>query len=111
MKENREFVVYNTNNPELFTVFDMPDLIIDVTHHEIIETVCGAGPYLAFFLEHPDFTFRIRGPFKGIMLSKDADIAISEHWTIDAIALPFEKELKDNAEKIKTEIVAIKENY
>jgi hypothetical protein len=111
IEEKKPFVVYNTNDPSLFTTFELNNgYTIDADHFSIIESVCKSGPYLGFFIDYPFHTFRIRGVFRGFEVV-DRDPEIPRFWCIDCTGIPYSSKQKLIVETIKAKIREIQENF
>jgi len=81
-KKRLELVVYNTHDPDQFTVIHCNGFTISADKYEIVTASCGVGPYLAFFLEvGHKFIYRLRGPYHGIDL----------FYIIDSTHIPFDE--------------------
>jgi hypothetical protein len=65
-KNEYELVVYNTHDPERFTVLHCDGMTISRDKYEIVTASCGDGPYLAFYMDaEADVIYRLRGPYHG----------------------------------------------
>jgi hypothetical protein len=108
-RSKKEFVVYNSNDPSLFTMFEVDGYTFDADHYGIIEAACKRGPFLAFFVDYPFFTFRIRGPFAGFNVG-DCDPETPDYWCIDCTGIPYDTTRKNIVETIKAKIREIQQN-
>jgi hypothetical protein len=100
--QKNELVIYNTNNPKLFTVVHSRDgRTLSAEQFEIIVTVCKGGPFLAFF-NQPDSgeIYRIRGPFR----------SLSTYHAIDRTGIQINQSDK-TIQELKATIQHIKEVF
>lgn len=58
-------IVYNANQPQLFSVVDCEGYTLTPEQYERIGHDCGLGPYFAFFETYHDHIYRLRGPYMG----------------------------------------------
>jgi hypothetical protein len=97
-----ELVVYNSNNPDLFTVLHSDGCSLNLEQFEIIETACKGGPYLAFFngqdLAH---IYRLRGPYQGYV----------KFYILDRTGLVVDDDQANIMDNIFTRIAEIKDNF
>jgi hypothetical protein len=101
-KQKNELVIYNTNNPKLFTVVHSRDgRTLSAEQFEIIVTVCKGGPFLAFFNEpDDDQIYRIRGPFR----------CLGTYHAIDRTGIQI-KQSDETIQELKATIQHIKEVF
>lgn len=98
-----ELVVYNSNNPDLFTVLHCDGCSLNLEQFEIIQTACKDGPYLAFFNddEHVSQIYRLRGPYQGY----------EKFHILDRTGLVIDDDQANIMADILTKISEIKENF
>jgi len=65
MPNPSKFCIYNSNNPKKFAIIKMNGLTFRTTEFNLAKDACGVGPFLGFFIDEPQKTYRLHGPFCG----------------------------------------------
>jgi len=99
-KNNFELVVYNTHEPDRFTVLHCNGMTISRDKYEIVTASCGAGPYLAFYMDDEvDVIYRLRGPYHGretCFYIVDSTLLLCENTTMYAALEKTHMEVRES---------------